>query len=114
MKFKVTKLDRRHAWNELFQYMLTFNKMNYPWRDEIPGVLDFDLMCQQLTESFGWSQDVKTRYKLFIVNKTVEQYQQGAVNEHWSYSTDYDDFRIYLNEQAMSFVQLKWAGNETI
>ena len=109
MNFKVTKLDRRHAWHEQFQYMLTFNKMNYVWHNETPGVLAFDSMCQWLTDSFGWSQNVKTRQKLKVVNKTVELNQQGTINEHWSYSTDYDDFRIYLDEQAMTLVRLKWA-----
>ena len=108
MNFKLIKLDRRHSWNDQFKYMLVFNKMNYPWHNELPGALDFDFMQQWLTEGFDRSQDIKTREKLRIANLTVESHQRRKVNEHWSYSIDYDDFRIYLNEQALTLVKLKW------
>ena len=108
MNFKITKLDKRHAWNDEFKYMLLFDKRNYVWQNELPGVIDFDLMRQWLFEGFGWSQDVKTRRRMWVANRAVEPNQQGVVNEHWSYSIDYDDFRVYLNEQAMTFVRLKW------
>ena len=108
MRFKIIKLDKRHAWRDQFQYMLAFDKRSFSWAKELPGVLDFDRMRQQLTEGFGWTQDVKTREKLQTVNRTVEPDQQGVVNEYWSYSIDYDDFRIYLDEQAMTFIRLKW------
>lgn len=108
VNFKVTKLDKRHAWRDQFKYMLTFDKRSFSWGKELPGVLYFDSMCQWLVEGFGWTQNVKTREKMQTVNRTVELNQQGTINEHWSYSTDYDDFRIYLDEQAMTLVKLKW------
>jgi len=105
MRYEVVKLDRRHSWCAQFAYMLEFSKST--WQGT--GVLDFDRSRRWMTTSWGWSQDVETRSTLLKrrmdpINTVV---QDEDINQHWAYSVQYNDYRIYLaSDKELGWFQL--------
>jgi len=102
MRYQVTKLDHRHSHKASFNYMLEFSKSARVGT----GVLDFDRSRRWMNQTWGWSQDVETRARLKLrkadpVNTAV---QEDDINQHWAYSVQYRDYRIYLNSDK----ELNW------
>jgi hypothetical protein len=62
------------------------------------GVLEFDRSRRWFNEKFGWSQDVETRSQ--IIKSAPLSELPDAFNERWAYSIKYDDYRIYVKDEA--------------
>ena len=105
MHYEVTKLDKRHSWHAQFEYMLEFSKST--WKGT--GVLDFDRARRWMNKTWGWSQDVETRLALLNRKRELRNtvVKDEDINLHWSYSVQYNDYRIYLfSEKELAFFQL--------
>jgi hypothetical protein len=100
MNYEITQLDRRHSWHNQFAYMIEFKKAReslfYNRSDQ--GVLEFDRSRRWFNEKFGWSQDVETRSA--IIKSAPLKELPGAFNESWAYSIKYNDYRIYVKDEA--------------
>lgn len=78
-------------------------------------MLDFDRARRWMNSNWGWSQDVETRSNLLQrrmdpVNTAV---QDEDVNQHWSYSVEYNNYRIYLkDDKELSWFQLSHPVND--
>lgn len=67
------------------------------------GVLAFDRSRRWFNETFGWSQDVETRGEIIkaIVNHAAGDFDQPTDwNPKWAYSVRYDEYRIYVQDDA--------------
>jgi hypothetical protein len=107
MNYTITKLDRRHAWHKQFAYMIEFKKRSDWAVGGTSGVLDFDRVRKWMNESWGWSQDVETRDEM---RKTmIKAGHPDDVNRFWSYSIRYGEYRIYVNDSALTMFKLKWS-----
>lgn len=109
MNFTITKLDRRHAWNKQFPYMVEFHRRK-SWDSKTSGgVLEFDQARRWFNETYGWSQDIETREEML---KSLLQLQplsyKEQLNHHWAYSIRYQEYRVYLSESALTMFKLKW------
>ena len=62
------------------------------------GVLEFDKSRRWFNEKFGWSQDVETRAE--IIKTAALGQLLDAFNERWAYSIKYNDYRIYVTDEA--------------
>ncbi len=105
MRYEVTKLDRRHSWCAQFAYMLEFSKST--WQGT--GVLDFDRSRRWMTTNWGWSQDVETRTVLLQrkMDPANHSVQDEDINQHWAYSIQYKEYRIYLtSDKELGWFQL--------
>jgi hypothetical protein len=110
MKYKVTKLDGRYSHRETFEYMIEFSKAH--WKGT--GVLDFDRARRWFNDTYGWSQDVKTRV---AIDKSVGAnpmlFEPGAINTSWAYLAKYNDYRIYVaTDKELTMFELKWSGSD--
>ena len=88
--------------------MLEFSKS--AWRGT--GVLDFDRSRRWMNQTWGWSQDVDTRSALLKrrIDPLNNSVQDEDINLHWSYSVQYDNYRIYLvSDKELSWFQLNYA-----
>jgi hypothetical protein len=113
MNFTITKLDRRHAWHDQFPYMIEFRK-NPDWAIGITtgtGVLNFDRCRKWMNEFWGWSQDVETRNEM--LKAMIKAGHSDDVNQFWSYSIRYGEYRIYVNDAALTMFKLKWSSDAT-
>lgn len=93
MAYKIIKLDKRHSWHSTYQYMIEFSK-GY-WSGT--GVLHFDRARRWFNATYGWSQDVETRFRL--VQESVRPFvgvTDQDINDHWAYSVQYKEYRIYV------------------
>jgi hypothetical protein len=103
MNYEITKLDKRHSWHDQFQYMIEFKRdrdrtyFGSGFRNNT-GVLEFDRSRRWFNEKFGWSQDVETRSA--IIKSAPLKELPDAFNELWAYSIRYDDYRIYVKDEA--------------
>jgi hypothetical protein len=105
MQYEVVKLDKRHSWHAQFNYMLEFSKST--WKGT--GVLDFDRSRRWMNQTWGWTQDVETRLALLNRKRELRNtaVQDEDINLHWSYSVQYNDYRIYLfSEKELAWFQL--------
>ena len=112
MNFNITKLDRRHAWHQQFAYMIEFKKRT-DWaigRDST-GVLEFDQCRKWFNEAWGWSQDVETRDEMLKAIIKQGPWNPNDVNRFWSYSIRYGEYRIYVNDVALTMFRLKWSAD---
>jgi hypothetical protein len=75
------------------------------------GVLDFDRVRKWMNECWGWSQDVETRDEM--LKTMIETGHPDNINQFWSYSIRYNEYRIYVNDSALSLFQLKWSQSAT-
>jgi hypothetical protein len=99
MNYEIIKLDRRHAWYAQFNYMIEFKKSRQSFYNRSnQGVLEFDRSRRWFNEKFGWSQDVETRASIIKSAPLMEL--PDASNELWAYSIKYDDYRIYVKDEA--------------
>ena len=107
MNYKIIKLDRRHAWHQQFAYMIEFRRRK-DW-DHIGtgGVLEFDRCRKWFNETWGWSQDVETRDEM--LKTMIKAGHPDDINRFWSYSIRYGEYRIYVNDSALTMFKLKWS-----
>jgi hypothetical protein len=110
MNFTITKLDRRHAWHEQFAYMIEFQRRK-DWDHKGTGVLAFDRCRKWFNECWGWSQDVETRDEM--LKTMIKAGHPDDVNCFWSYSIRYGEYRIYVNDAALTMFKLKWSADAT-
>lgn len=85
--------------------MLEFSKST--WKGT--GVLDFDRARRWMNQNWGWSQDVETRSNLLQrrMDPGNTAVQDEDINQHWAYSVQYNDYRIYLtSDKELSWFQL--------
>jgi len=109
MNYTVTRLDRRYAYWEEFNYMIEFNK-NRDW-GQGTGVLDFDRARKWFNETWGWSQEVDTRREIVTSKgKTFEQFKHDFryINNDWAWSCRYQEYRIYVSHPALTMFELRW------
>ena len=102
MRYQVTRLDRRHGYNDQFEYMLEFSK--HAWIGT--GVVSFDRARRWMNQTWGWSQDVNTRNILVdrIEDPDNTTVQTTDINPHWAYAVEYRNYRIYLaGEQELNW-----------
>ena len=101
MNYEVTKLDNRHSWHTEFKYMIEFRKARSYLVHGLTnnGVLEFDKSRRWFNEKFGWSQDVETRVELIKASKDYSV-TDDAYNRVWAYSIKYNDYRIYVADEA--------------
>jgi hypothetical protein len=109
MNYTLTKLDRRHAWHDQFAYMIEFRRRKDWDHKSTGGVLEFDQCRKWFTEAWGWSQDVETRDEMIKSMAKSGVWQEGQVNRRWSYSIRYGEYRIYVDESALTLFRLKWS-----
>ena len=110
MNYNIVKLDRRHAYYKEFTYMVEFHR-NPEWAVGTTagsGVLSFDRVRKWMNESWGWSQDVETRKEMIRVHR-VGQTEATEVNQHWAWSCRYQEYRVYMDESALTLFRLKWS-----
>lgn len=108
MQYEVIKLDGRHSWHAQFEYMIEFSKST--WKGT--GVLDFDRSRRWMNQTWGWTQDVETRSALLKRKRDLRQtaVKDEDINLHWSYSVNYENYRIYLfGEKELNWFQLNYA-----
>jgi len=110
MNYTLIKLDRRHAYHEQFAYMVEFRKRPDWAIGGTSGVLDFDRVRKWMNESWGWSQDVETRKDIIQVH-SVAKTETVEVNPHWAWSCRYQEYRIYVNDPALTMFKLKWSND---
>jgi hypothetical protein len=111
MNYTITKLDKRHAWHKQFPYMIEFRRRKDWDHKSTGGVLDFDRVRKWMNESWGWSQDVETRDEM--LKTMIKAGHSDDINRFWSYSIRYGEYRIYVNDSALSLFQLKWSKSAT-
>jgi hypothetical protein len=109
MNYTITHLDRRHAWHKQFSYMIEFRRRKDWDHKSTGGVLEFDQCRKWFNEAWGWSQDVETRNEMLKAMIKQGPWNPGDINQFWSYSIRYDEYRIYVNDAAMSLFRLKWS-----
>ena len=100
MNYEITKLDNRHSWHLQFKYMIEFKKPRTYFASGLTnnGVLEFDKSRRWFNEKFGWSQDVETRAE--IIKSAPLGELPDAFNKAWAYSIKYNDYRIYVHDEA--------------
>ena len=103
MRYKITKMDGRYS-HYGYTHLLEFSRST----QHGTGVLDFDRARRWFNSTFGWSQDVETRARLFenrLYHK--EAYTPDDINPVWAYAVKYGDYRIYIkDEQTLSWFVL--------
>ena len=108
MNFTITRLDRRHAWHDHFPYMIEFQRRK-DWDHKGTGVLAFDQCRKWFNEAWGWSQDVETREEMLKTITKNGLCNLEDINRFWSYSIRYGEYRIYVNDAALTMFKLKWS-----
>jgi len=103
MNYTITKLDRRHSYHASYAYMIEFNRYSNWQQTKKSGVLDYDRSRRWFNEKFGWSQDVETQ--LDIVKALSAGHlpcfdQPTDYNPVWAYSIKYNEYRIYIKDEA--------------
>jgi len=98
MNYEITKLDHRHSWHQSFKWMIEFKKSRINAPHTTTGVLEFDRSRRWFNEKFGWSQDVETRASI-IKSAPLDKLPE-AFNTAWAYSIKYNDYRIYVHDDA--------------
>ena len=112
MNFEITRLDKRHAWHEHFPYMVEFRRRKDWDHKTSGGVLDFDQARRWFNATYGWTQDVETRHEMIKSMVQTADWQEDQINKHWSYSIRYQEYRVYLNESALTMFKLKWSNDK--
>jgi hypothetical protein len=111
MNFTITKLDRRHAWHDQFPYMVEFHRRKSWDNKTAGGVLEFDQARRWFNETYGWSQDVETREEIIKSMTQTADWKEDQINKHWAYSIRYQEYRVYLNDSALTMFKLKWSND---
>jgi hypothetical protein len=114
MNYTITKLDRRHAWHEQFAYMIEFRKRKDWDHKSTGGVLEFDRCRKWFNETWGWSQDIETRsemVKSLVATHPFNKDHLNDINPHWAWSCRYQEYRIYVNDAALTMFRLKWSND---
>jgi hypothetical protein len=105
MNYEITKLDRRHAWYGQFAYIIEFKKTRQSFYNRSnQGVLEFDCSRRWFNKTYGWSQDVETRFQIGQARAIDNEDYAKNFNLHWSYSIKYNEYRIYVHSEK----ELNW------
>jgi hypothetical protein len=91
--------------------MIEFKKTETWLHKTHSGVLEFDRARRWFNETYGWSQDIETRQEMLKVMDAQQIHELDNINTHWAYSIRYQEYRIYVNESALTMFKLKWSGN---
>ena len=116
MNYKIIKLDKRYAYHRQFPYMIEFHR-SPDWAIGAragSGVLDFDRCRKWFNEAWGWSQDIETRsemVKSITSTSPLNVDQLNDINPHWAWSCRYQEYRIYVNDAALTMFKLKWSND---
>jgi len=116
MNYKIIKLDKRYAYYKQFPYLIEFHR-SPDWAIGAragSGVLDFDRCRKWFNETWGWSQDVETRTEMVKSITSTHPFnadQLNNINPHWAWSCRYQEYRIYVNDAALTMFKLKWSSN---
>lgn len=111
MNYTITKLDKRHAWHNRFPYMVEFHRRKTWDNKTAGGVLEFDQARRWFNETYGWSQDVETREEMIKSMVQTADWKEDQVNKYWAYSIQYQEYRVYINESALTMFKLKWSND---
>ena len=108
MKLKVTKTDRRHSANHIFQYYV---EPEYG----LPSGRDGRIELFKELRVWCWEMFGPGCERDFVVVRPVPVGEDGQCRmdsvERWAWlTTSYEkqELRIYLKEEAMTFFKLKW------
>lgn len=114
MNYKVVKLDKRYANNELFSYYAGY----YNTISATNGPEKFNQALEWCTQTFGWSAEIQQYIKMldhFIAVNKLSVYQKLPTqrseycNPLWSWSNHYDDLRIYFHsDKELMHFQLRF------
>ena len=114
MNYKIIKLDKRFAYHKQFPYMIEFHR-SPSWAIGTTagsGVLAFDRCRRWFNETWGWSQDIETRSEMVKskvrMNLSIDD-DWADINRFWAYSCRYQEYRIYVNDAALTMFKLKWS-----
>jgi len=117
MNYKIIKLDKRYAYHRQFPYVIEFHR-SPDWAIGATagsGVLNFDRCRKWFNEAWGWSQDIETRAEMVKskvrMNQGLDDFSE--INRYWAYSCRYHEYRIYVNEAAVTMFKLKWSQDAT-
>ena len=116
MNYKIIKLDKRYAYHRQFPYVVEFHR-NPDWAIGAragSGVLDFDRCRKWFNETWGWSQDIETRsemVKSLVATHPFNKDHLNDINPHWAWSCRYQEYRIYVNDPALTMFKLKWSND---
>ena len=117
MHYKVTKLDKRYTFRDQFPYMIDFPKAwvgySLATPDHNSGVLAFDRARRWFNETYGYTQDVETRGEMIKTKKRMQDEDWAEINQEWSYSIRYQEYRIYITESALTMFKLKWGNGDS-
>ncbi len=106
MKYKIQRLDRRHAYHQLFDYYISFSRTM--WHDQ--GPLNFSRCQKWFIDTYGWSAEVQIytdikdwSYRSAVLPKsaTVDTDLSTVCNPNWSWSNSVNNqYRIYVASDA--------------
>lgn len=109
MRYKIVKLDRRHSYNNLFEYFVRFSDFI---TDEDLGPIDFNNVLQWFQSTWGWSAEIRNYVQIkrwFKFNGNIAH--ANCCSAHWSWSNGVDrELRIYVRgAEELNFFQLKFS-----
>lgn len=113
MKYRIVKLDARHANRNLYRYVIEFGRHSFTGYST--GVLSFHQALQWFNRTWGFSVEVNLQQEL-VKDAVASKGRSDAVdhndlNLHWAYSSKYRDFRIYVrSEEELALFELVHAG----
>ena len=108
MNYPLTRRDRRYAYWEEFNYMIEFH--SWVGHGHRRKKLDFDRARKWFNETYGWSQEVDTRREMVAskVRMNIDIHDFSYLNTDWAYSCRYQEYRIYVSDQALTMFELRW------
>jgi hypothetical protein len=101
MKYEIIKLDRRHSYHKIYKYSIEFSKASWVGT----GALDFDRARRWFNTNFGWTQEVDVQQKMAANAQHADQ--ANDINFHWAFTTQYNNYRIYVSsDKELAWFQL--------
>ena len=103
MRYKITKLDRRHNYHIRYQYMIQFSGQRQALSGT--GVLDFDRSRRWFNQTYGWAQEAEIQTAMNKQCRAINAPFES--NPHWAYQCEYSDYRIYVaSDKELAWFQL--------
>lgn len=114
MKWKITKLDRRHSGYNVMKYMIEIDRRSVPIgasKDE--QIAFFKDMRVWFWDSYGPGSELA--YVAIQMSTSSEEPNRSSfglpTKERWAWQTDFGHMRLYLKSDAeMTFFNLKFTG----
>ena len=112
MKWKITKLDRRHGGYNVMKYMIEIDQRSVPIgvsKDE--QMAFFKDMRAWMWENYGPGAELG--YVAIQMSTSSEEPNRSSfglpTKEHWAWQTDFGHRRLYLkSDKEMTFFRLKF------